>query len=51
MGHGCLFLVSYANPDNCVEFLEHDNDLSFYWKEVCIHAVCGDLRLAGGLSK
>jgi RAT1-interacting protein len=47
-GHGCLFLVSYANPDSRVEFLEHDNDLSFYWKEVSIHTV---RHHTGGLSK
>ena len=38
-GHGVLFLVSNGNPDSRVEFLEHENDLSFYWKEVSIHNV------------
>jgi SAM-dependent methyltransferase len=38
-GHGVLFLVSYGNPDSRVVFLEHENDLSFYWKEVSIHNV------------
>jgi SAM-dependent methyltransferase len=47
-GHGCLFLVSHANPDSRVEFLEHNNDLSFYWKEVSIHTV---RHHTGGLSK
>jgi SAM-dependent methyltransferase len=36
-GHGVLFIVSYGNPDSRVVFLEHQNDLSFYWKEVSIH--------------
>ena len=36
-GHGVLFLVSYGNPDSRVVFLEHENDLAFYWKEVSIH--------------
>jgi RAT1-interacting protein len=38
-GHGVLFLVSYGNPDSRVVFLEHQHDLSFYWKEVSIHTV------------
>jgi SAM-dependent methyltransferase len=38
-GHGCLFLCSYGTPDNRVVFLEHDNDLSYYWQEVSIHTV------------
>jgi SAM-dependent methyltransferase len=38
-GHGVLFLVSYGNPDSRVVFLEHDNDISYYWKEVSIHNV------------
>lgn len=36
-GHGVFFLVSNGNPDSRVVFLEHDNDISFYWKEVSIH--------------
>ncbi len=36
-GHGVFFLVSHGNPDSRVVFLEHDNDLSFYWNEVSIH--------------
>lgn len=36
-GYGCLFLVSYGNPDSRVEYLEHQNDISFYWHEVAIH--------------
>lgn len=39
-GHGVLFLVTYGNPDSRVVFLEHENDLSFYWQEVSIHTVC-----------
>eukprot|EP00934_Nitzschia_sp_Nitz4_P002010 Nitzschia sp. Nitz4//scaffold298_size22859//10037//12090//NITZ4_008530-RA/size22859-augustus-gene-0.4-mRNA-1//-1//CDS//3329546326//2010//frame0 len=35
--HGVLFLVSHGNPDSRVVFLEHENDLSFYWKEVSVH--------------
>jgi RAT1-interacting protein len=50
-GHGCLFLVSYGNPDSRVEFLEHDNELSHYWKEVSIHAVRRDLNRTGGQSR
>ncbi|KAG7336889.1 methyltransferase domain containing protein [Nitzschia inconspicua] len=33
-GYGCLFLVSYSNPDSRVEFLEHEYDLSYYWHDV-----------------
>lgn len=38
-GYGCLFLCSYGTPDNRVVFLEHDNDLSHFWREVSIHTV------------
>lgn len=38
-GHGVLFLVSFGNPDSRVVFLEHDNDLSYYWQEVSIHNI------------
>eukprot|EP00980_Cylindrotheca_fusiformis_P013086 scaffold3281_cov129-Cylindrotheca_fusiformis.AAC.5 len=38
-GHGVLFLVSHGNPDSRVVFLEHDNDLSYYWQEVSVHTV------------
>jgi len=38
-GHGCLFLVSYGNPDNRVVFLEHENDISYYWQGINIHKV------------
>ena len=38
-GHGCLFLVSYGNPDNRVVFLEHKNDPYYYWQGVGIHPV------------
>jgi hypothetical protein len=38
-GHGVFFLVSYANPDSRVVFLEHQNDLSYYWQEVSTHTV------------
>jgi SAM-dependent methyltransferase len=38
-GHGVFFLVSYANPDSRVVFLERQNDLSYYWQEVSTHTV------------
>lgn len=36
-GHGVLFLVTHGNPDSRIVFLEHENDLSFYWQEVSMH--------------
>jgi len=38
-GHGMLFLVSNANPDNRVVFLEHENSLSAFWQNVGMHTV------------
>jgi len=38
-GHGCLFLVTYGSPDNRVVFLEHENDISYYWQGINIHKV------------
>ena len=38
-GHGIFFLVTHGNPDSRVVFLEHDNDVSYYWQEVTYHPV------------
>lgn len=38
-GHGILFIVTPANPDNRVVFLERDNDLKFYWKGVSVYCI------------
>lgn len=38
-GHGCLFLVSYGSPDNRAVFLEHQNDVSYYWEGIDIRKV------------
>jgi SAM-dependent methyltransferase len=38
-GYGVFFLVTYGNPDSRVEFLEHENDISIYWKEVTTHTM------------
>jgi ubiquinone/menaquinone biosynthesis C-methylase UbiE len=38
-GYGVFFLVTYGNPDSRVEFLEHENDISYYWKEVTTHTM------------
>lgn len=32
-GHGILFLVSHGNVDSRIVFLEHDNDIKYYWEE------------------
>ena len=34
--HGIFFLVSFGNPDSRVVFLEHENDISHYWKKMHI---------------
>ncbi|KAL3911978.1 MAG: hypothetical protein SGILL_007071 [Bacillariaceae sp.] len=41
-GYGCLFLVTYGNSDSRVEYLEHQNDISFYWHEVSIQKKVGE---------
>jgi EEF1A lysine methyltransferase 4 len=33
-GYGCFFVVSFSNPDCRVEFLEHQNQLKYYWHDV-----------------
>ena len=35
--HGVLFLVTTGNPDNRLEYLEHQNDLTHYWRNVSVH--------------
>ena len=38
-GHGILFLVTHANPDNRIVFLEHKNDINHYWEGVSVHCM------------
>ena len=33
-GHGIFFLVTHGNPDSRIEYLEHENDLKYYWYDV-----------------
>jgi EEF1A lysine methyltransferase 4 len=37
--HGIFFLVTNGNSDNRLEYLERQNDLTFYWHGVGIHRV------------
>ena len=46
-GHGVFFMVSYGRPDCRVVFLEHENDLSYYWKEVTIHTLARQSHQSG----
>lgn len=46
-GYGCLFLVSYSNPDSRVEFLEYENNLSHYWHDVSYVSLPGHTTRAG----
>jgi SAM-dependent methyltransferase len=36
-GHGIFFLVTNGNPDNRIEYLEHQNQLNHYWRGVSVH--------------
>jgi SAM-dependent methyltransferase len=36
-GHGIFFLVTNGNPDNRFEYLEHENQLNYYWRGVSVH--------------
>ena len=36
-GHGVFFVVTHGSPDNRVVFLEHDNDINYYWDGVSVH--------------
>jgi len=38
-GHGIFFVVTNGNPDNRLEYLEHQNSLSHYWRGVSVHVV------------
>ena len=35
--HGVLFVVTTGNPDNRLEYLEHQNELTHYWRTVSVH--------------
>jgi ubiquinone/menaquinone biosynthesis C-methylase UbiE len=37
--HGIFFLVTDGNSDNRLEYLERQNDLTYYWHGVSIHHV------------
>ena len=36
-GHGVFFVVTHGNPDSRLVYLEHDNDINFYWDGVSCH--------------
>ena len=38
-GWGVLFVVTHGNPDNRLVYLEHENDINFYWDGVSCHTV------------
>lgn len=41
-GHGIFFVVTNGNPDNRLEYLEHNNTLTgeeAYWRGVSVHTV------------
>ena len=38
-GHGVFFLVTTGTPDNRTLYLEHQNELDYYWQGVGVHAV------------
>lgn len=40
-GNGVLFLVTNGNPDSRIMFLEHNNDLNYYWKRISVHTLPG----------
>lgn len=35
--HGVLFVITTGNPDNRLEYLEHQNELTHYWRNVSVH--------------
>lgn len=37
--HGVFFLVTNGNPDNRLEYLEHNYNLYHYWQGVSVHTV------------
>ena len=36
-GHGIFFLVTAGNPDSRLEFLEYQNELTYFWRGVSVH--------------
>jgi SAM-dependent methyltransferase len=44
--HGVLFIMTTGNPDNRLEFLEHHNELSYYWRNVSIHPLRNNIYRA-----
>ena len=35
--HGVLFIITTGNPDNRLEYLEFQNELTHYWRNVSVH--------------
>jgi SAM-dependent methyltransferase len=44
-GHGILALVTSGNPDCRLEYLEHENSLSFYWRGVSVHTLKDETKM------
>jgi SAM-dependent methyltransferase len=44
-GHGILVLVTSGNPDCRLEYLEHENSLSFYWRGVSVHTLKDETKM------
>jgi SAM-dependent methyltransferase len=38
-GHGVLAVITSGNPDCRLEYLEHENELSHYWRGVSVHTL------------
>jgi SAM-dependent methyltransferase len=45
-GHGILAVITSGNPDCRLEYLEHENSLSFYWRGVSVHTLKDEHKLA-----
>jgi SAM-dependent methyltransferase len=46
-GHGVLFIVTTGNPDNRLEYLEYQNELTHYWRNVSVHPLRNSAQVVG----
>jgi hypothetical protein len=45
--HGVLFIITTGNPDNRLEYLECQNELTHYWRNVSVHPLRNSTQTIG----
>ena len=47
--HGVLFIISTGNPDNRLEYLEFQNELTHFWRNVSVHPLRNSKHTTGSI--